>query len=175
MGKACGPKSLLYHRAGLPSSPQHSPTYEGGMKPSQKPRAASSQSPLLSETSMMMRSLGPGPLRESPSSKAGGTGVPGVPPLVLELGELERLSRVGVGHGVRLGLRRRVRTVSVTTPFFSCCRAATHNTQDQRSGWWLHTHHTMGRLLPHTSHFYCICLCAGCIVAITTISFVTCL
>lgn len=69
---------------------------------------------------MMMQSLGPGPggLRPSASSQPAGTGVP---PLALELGELERLSRVGVGHGVRLGLRRRVRIVSVTTPFFSCC------------------------------------------------------
>jgi hypothetical protein len=41
----------------------------------------------------------------------------------LETGELERLRRVGVGQGVRLGLRRRVRTVKVTTPLFSCCRA----------------------------------------------------
>lgn len=65
-----------------------------------------------------MRSLGPGPLRYSPSSKPGGTGVL---LLVLELGELDRLIRVGVGHGVKLGLLRRVRTVSVTTPFFSCC------------------------------------------------------
>lgn len=69
---------------------------------------------------MMMQSLGPGPgpLRLSASSNPVGTGVP---PLVLELGELERLSRVGVGQGVRLGLRRRVRMVRVTTPFFSCC------------------------------------------------------
>lgn len=67
---------------------------------------------------MTMRSLGPGPLRYSPSSKPGGIGVL---LLVLELGELDRLSRVGVGHGVKLGLLRRVRTVSVTTPFFSCC------------------------------------------------------
>lgn len=78
--------------------------------------------PLLSVTSMMMQSFGPGPgpLWLSASSNPEGTGVP---PLVLELefGELERLSRVGVGQGVRLGLRRRVRIVSVTTPFFSCC------------------------------------------------------
>lgn len=67
---------------------------------------------------MMMRSLGPGPLRYSPSSNPGGTGVL---LLVLELGELDRLNRVGVGHGVKLGLLRRVRTVNVTTPFFSCC------------------------------------------------------
>lgn len=68
---------------------------------------------------MMMQSFGPGPgLRLSASSNPEGTGVP---PLVLELGELERLRGVGVGQGVRLGLRRRVRMVSVTTPFFSCC------------------------------------------------------
>lgn len=69
---------------------------------------------------MMMQSFGPGPgpLLPSASSNPEGTGVP---PLVLELGELERLRRVGVGQGVRLGLRRRVRMVRVTTPFFSCC------------------------------------------------------
>lgn len=69
---------------------------------------------------MMMQSFGPGPgpLRPSESSNPEGTGVP---PLVLELGELDRLRRVGVGQGVKLGLRRRVRIVSVTTPFFSCC------------------------------------------------------
>lgn len=73
--------------------------------------------PLFSVTSMIMQSLGPGPLRESPSSKLGGTGVP---PLAFEFGELDLLRRVGVGQGVRLGLLRRVRTVRVTTPFFSC-------------------------------------------------------
>lgn len=75
--------------------------------------------PLVSVTSMMMQSFGPGPLRPSGSSDPEGTGVP---PLVLELGELERLRRVGVGQGVRLGLRRRVRIVRVTTPFFNCCQ-----------------------------------------------------
>lgn len=77
-------------------------------------------SPLLSVTSMTILSFGPGPLRleEEPSVSSGpGTGVP---PLALELGELERLSKVGVAQGVRLGLRRRVRTVRVTTPFLSC-------------------------------------------------------
>lgn len=73
--------------------------------------------PLFNVTSMIMRSLGPGPLRESPSSKLVGTGVP---PLAFEFGELDLLSRVGVGQGVRLGLLRRVLTVRVTTPFFSC-------------------------------------------------------
>lgn len=74
---------------------------------------------------MTILSLGPGPLRleEEPSgSSRPGTGTL---PLALELGELERLSKVGVTHGVRLGLRRRVRTVSVTTPFLSCCRDST--------------------------------------------------
>jgi len=73
--------------------------------------------PLFNVTSMIMRSLGPGPLRESPSSKLVGTGVP---PLAFEFGELDLLRRVGVGQGVRLGLLRRVLTVRVTTPFFSC-------------------------------------------------------
>lgn len=69
---------------------------------------------------MMILSFGPGPLRHeekvSPSSEPGA----GVPPLALELGELDLLIKVGVGHGVRLGLRSLVRTVRVTTPFLSC-------------------------------------------------------
>lgn len=69
---------------------------------------------------MTILSFGPGPLRleeeVSPSSPLGNE----APPLVLELGELDRLSNMGVGHGVRLGLRSLVRTVRVTTPFFSC-------------------------------------------------------
>lgn len=78
--------------------------------------------PLLSVTSMTILSFGPGPLRlEKEPSASSGPGT-GVPPLALELGELERLSRVGVAQGVRLGLRSRVRTVRVTTPFLSCWR-----------------------------------------------------
>lgn len=72
---------------------------------------------------MTILSLGPGPLRleEEPSGSSRlGTGT-----LLLALGELERLSRVGVTQGVRLGLRSRVRTVSVTTPFLSCWRDST--------------------------------------------------
>lgn len=67
---------------------------------------------------MTTLSLGPGPLREadSPSSEA----TTDAPTLICELGELERLNSVGVGHGVRLGLRSLVRTVNVTTPFLSC-------------------------------------------------------
>jgi len=68
----------------------------------------------------MMQSFGPGPghLWLYAFSNPDGTGVLS---LVLELGELERLVGVGVGHGVKLGLRRRVRIVRVMTPFFSCC------------------------------------------------------
>ena len=71
---------------------------------------------------MTILSFGPGPLRleKEPSASSGPGTV--VPPLALELGELERLSRVGVAQGVRLGLRSRVRTVRVTTPFLSCWR-----------------------------------------------------
>lgn len=62
---------------------------------------------------MMMQSFGPGPrlLLSSTSSHSEGVGVPPEQPW-----------RVGVWQGVRLGLRRRVRIVSATTPFLSCCQ-----------------------------------------------------
>lgn len=79
----------------------------------------------------MIQSLGPGPgpLRPSTSSDPARSGVF---LLLLELGELERLRRVGVGQGVKLGLRRRVRIVSVTTPFFSCCWSKVNDVLIQR-------------------------------------------
>lgn len=69
---------------------------------------------------MMIQSFEPGPGTPFPSASSSPIGTVAATP-VLGLGELERLGRVGVRHGVRLGLRRRVRTVRVTTPFFNSC------------------------------------------------------
>lgn len=69
---------------------------------------------------MTILSFGPGPLRHEDELSPSSEPATGVPPLALELGELERLNKVGVAHGVRLGLRSLVRTVRVTTPFLSC-------------------------------------------------------